>query len=50
MQPLAFTTALADIQRGEQISAARSLPSGFWSRRTRLRTPRQPVRRVAGAR
>ena len=51
MQPLAFTTAIADIHRDEQIAAARRLPrlpSLF--RGTRPYRPSHPERRVGGAR
>ncbi len=50
MQPLAFTTALADIHRDEQIAAARflRLPGAF--RRPRPYRQTRPVRRVGGAR
>lgn len=50
MQPIAFTTAIAEIHRDEQIAAARfpRLPSVF--RRSRPYRPSRPERRVGGAR
>ncbi len=51
MQPIAFTTALAEIHRDEQIAEARRfprLPTVF--RGPRSYRPTHPERRVGGAR
>jgi hypothetical protein len=50
MQPLAFTTAIADLRTGEEIATARTARvSGLFRRRSPRRQTR-PVRRVGGAR